>query len=172
MPAKQISHTGNYADPNCSAQKIECQELFPGHPQDSGQRTRYDPHAENESSKENREGSVPLEEPLAERQRGITHVKKSLVAFEQSPATIQAQSKTEVVSGRGGDRAHDNHQWQLQFMSGISQKTGQEQDRLAGYGYTRIFQQQRNRNRPIPVVNQRRAQHLENGVGMQVPESS
>ena len=85
---------------------------------------------------------------------------------------MPAQGKTKLSArGRGHD-PNQNNPGKLQLMFGISQKAGQQQNRLTRQRQARAFQQQQRRHGPVAIVHQRAPQQLKNVVGHHLRLSS
>ena len=88
--------------------------------------------------------------------------KHTQIVFEQPTAASPSKRVAQIVAQRR--RQHPGHDDPRQFelLLGKSQKTREQQNRLARQRNARIFQQQCGKQRPVPVLVKVPAQNVEN----------
>jgi hypothetical protein len=150
--AELVSNGGDDAHPQHRAQEVEQGEALPGHAQHTRQRPRNHAQAEDEAGEEDRDGPVLVEKTLAAGNSFRRNAEKVAIAIEEWAAATVADRKPEVVPQSRRAHSHQDDVGELEFLPGISEEAGQQENGLAGNGDARVFQEQSNSHGPVTVL--------------------
>jgi hypothetical protein len=164
MPPKQISGAGDHGDPTRRSQQIEDSKGSPGHAEYAGERPREHAHADDETGKENRGGSVARKHSFATSQGALRYAKDVLVAIEQGASAMAADGISQVVADGGGASGHDDDPTQMKLVFRVGEKAREQERGLARYWDSSVLAQQRKSNGPISVVGDEGAERVDDGV--------